>query len=208
MSRTIEQLATAVGTAVVATTVGLATPAQAVLLIYDLQGTLADGGSFGGTFSYDTEEPDLAPDEDLFGAFLLKTWNIQVSSPSLGDFQWSGDVSTNDPDAALGQFVDGGDEFVGFGFGIVDENSSNLEEVVALGVGFEYLGSDLNSPAFPEEIGNFVGGFLFNNVIVTAAEITVIPEPLTILGTATAIGFGAFFKRQINQKKKDTVQSR
>jgi hypothetical protein len=28
-----------------------------------------------------------------------------------------------------------------------------------------------------------------------------VPEPLTILGTVTAAGFGAFFKRKINQKK-------
>ena len=89
----IWQLATGAGAAVVATTVVGANPAQAVLLTYDLQGTLIDGGSFVGTFSYDTEEPDLAPGEE-FALFLLETWNIQVSSPSLGDFQWSGDVST------------------------------------------------------------------------------------------------------------------
>ena len=151
MSRTIEKLALGVNTAVVTIALGLATPAQAVLLTYDLRGTLADGGSFVGTFSYDTEEPDLAPGEE-FALFLLDTWNIQVISPSLGDFQWSGDVSTDAPDAALFQFLDEGDEFVGFGFGIVDENASELEEVFAFGVGFEYLGSDLNLPTLPEDL--------------------------------------------------------
>jgi hypothetical protein len=29
-----------------------------------------------------------------------------------------------------------------------------------------------------------------------------VPEPLTILGAATAAGFGAFFKRTLNRKRK------
>jgi hypothetical protein len=37
-----------------------------------------------------------------------------------------------------------------------------------------------------------------HNQVTAAASV---PEPLTILGTATAVGFGAFFKRQINKKK-------
>ena len=197
----IWQLATGAGAAVVATTVVGANPAQAVLLTYDLQGTLIDGGSFVGTFSYDTEEPDLAPGEE-FALFLLETWNIQVSSPSLGDFQWSGDVSTDDPDAALFQFLDEGDEFVGFGFGIVDENASELEEVFAFGVGFEYLGSDLNLPTLPEEIGDFQRGLLFNDVEVSTAQIrqVSVPESSSPLGLL-AIGFlsaGATFLRQTN----------
>ena len=34
-------------------------------------------------------------------------------------------------------------------------------------------------------------------------EYGVVPEPLTILGAGTAAGFGAFFKRTMNKKKKD-----
>jgi hypothetical protein len=33
-----------------------------------------------------------------------------------------------------------------------------------------------------------------------------VPEPLTLLGTATAAGFGAFFKGQINRKKKRSLE--
>lgn len=47
------------------------------------------------------------------------------------------------------------------------------------------------------------GGILFFNNGQTPATFLAIPEPLTILGAATAAGFGAFFKRQINKKKKD-----
>ncbi|MDJ0843484.1 MAG: PEP-CTERM sorting domain-containing protein [Crocosphaera sp.] len=38
-------------------------------------------------------------------------------------------------------------------------------------------------------------------VSTPAPEMAVVPEPLTILGSATAIGFGAFFKRKLGQKK-------
>lgn len=186
MINTTKKLTTAISTFVVTITLGLASPAQAVLLTYDLQGILADGGSFEGTFSYDTDEPDLDPNEEESGFFLLKTWNIQVSSLSIGEFEWAGDVSTDDPDAVLFQFFDEGDEFVFFGFGI-NEGALELEEIADFFVGFEYLGSDLNSPAFPEEIGDFRRGVLFNNVEVTAAQIqqvSSIPEsssPLVLL---------------------------
>jgi hypothetical protein len=33
-------------------------------------------------------------------------------------------------------------------------------------------------------------------------SVEVVPEPLTILGSATALGFGAFFKRKLAQGKK------
>ncbi|MDJ0651345.1 MAG: hypothetical protein QNJ60_21845 [Xenococcaceae cyanobacterium MO_188.B19] len=201
MSRTIQKLATAAGAAVVATTVSLATPAVAGVLIYALQGTLADSGSFVGTFSYDTESPDLEPGEE-FGAFLLKTWDIQVNSPSLGNFEWVGALSSDEPDAALLQFIDEDDQFVGLGFGVNEEALEmppiQLEEVFDFGVAFGYLGSDLNSPAFPEEIGDFRRGVLFNNVEVSAAQIrqvSSVPEsssPLVLLvlgylGTKSAI---------------------
>ena len=43
------------------------------------------------------------------------------------------------------------------------------------------------------------------DIILTSTTIMstrAIPEPLTILGTATAAGFGAFFKRELNKNKK------
>lgn len=38
-------------------------------------------------------------------------------------------------------------------------------------------------------------------------RLEVVPEPLTILGAATAVGFGAFFKRELNQQKKTKKDS-
>ena len=73
-------------------------------------------------------------------------------------------------------------------------------------------GGDLTNAAFELLTGisippNFlISTVLAQNVGAINAKvepIQAIPEPLTILGTATAVGFGAFFKRQINKKKKD-----
>jgi hypothetical protein len=41
-----------------------------------------------------------------------------------------------------------------------------------------------------------------DNVSVEAKTLETVPEPLTVLGTATALGFGAFFKRKLAQGKK------
>ena len=40
------------------------------------------------------------------------------------------------------------------------------------------------------------------NTALSAVEITVIPEPLTLLGASTAVAFGASFRRQRNKKQK------
>lgn len=41
-------------------------------------------------------------------------------------------------------------------------------------------------------------GIVIDNIEVTA--VNPIPEPLTILGSATAVGFGAFFKRHLSKQ--------
>ena len=42
----------------------------------------------------------------------------------------------------------------------------------------------------------------YSLTIPGSINFSLVPEPLTILGAGTAIGFGAFFKRTINKKKK------
>ena len=62
---------------------------------------------------------------------------------------------------------------------------------------------------FDIEIGSAtIGGVDFTSEFSPSSqEVEVqVPEPLTILGTATAAGFGAFFKRQINKKKQDNEE--
>ncbi|MDJ0659554.1 MAG: PEP-CTERM sorting domain-containing protein [Crocosphaera sp.] len=44
-------------------------------------------------------------------------------------------------------------------------------------------------------------------VSTPAPEPAAVPEPLTILGSATAIGFGTFFKRKLNRKKASSKKA-
>lgn len=43
---------------------------------------------------------------------------------------------------------------------------------------------------------------------LASVEVNSVPEPLTILGTATAIGFGTFFKNKLNRSKSDDKDSK
>lgn len=52
---------------------------------------------------------------------------------------------------------------------------------------------------------NLPGQIIMRNVKSNGGQ--TIPEPLTILGAGTAIGFGTFFKRQLNSKKEKTKVS-
>ncbi|HAC62317.1 MAG TPA: hypothetical protein DCF68_01970 [Cyanothece sp. UBA12306] len=76
-----------------------------------------------------------------------------------------------------------------------------------------------NTLSFPEESGSNNGIIQFtgpvsslsvstnginnsgNSLTFGVQSVQSIPEPLTILGAGTAISFGAFFKRKLNQKK-------
>ncbi|MEQ8537772.1 MAG: PEP-CTERM sorting domain-containing protein [Coleofasciculus sp. D1-CHI-01] len=48
------------------------------------------------------------------------------------------------------------------------------------------------------------GGFAFDNFNATQSIVNPepVPEPLTILGSATALGFGGLLKRQHSKKQK------
>lgn len=41
-----------------------------------------------------------------------------------------------------------------------------------------------------------------NSFQINATPVLAVPEPLTILGAATAAGFGSFFKLKVSQKHK------
>ena len=67
-----------------------------------------------------------------------------------------------------------------------------------------------NSFTFPTT-GTFTVGFgvvdvedftVKSGLLVDDVRVEPIPEPLTILGVATAAGFGAFFKRQLSKKQR------
>lgn len=41
-----------------------------------------------------------------------------------------------------------------------------------------------------------------DNIEFTVSSTTAVPEPITLLGAGTALGFGTFFKRKLGQKRK------
>ena len=79
------------------------------------------------------------------------------------------------------------------------------------GIPFGFLGI-VGTSSFDEIVFRVESFMLRNNTdnfaiddfsFAVGEPVQTIPEPLTILGTATAAGFGAFFKRTMNKKKKD-----
>ena len=62
----------------------------------------------------------------------------------------------------------------------------------------------LNTLDFVVEDVGVISGFRVAEISGTASPV---PEPLTILGSATALGFGALLKRQHSQKQKKDKQS-
>lgn len=54
----------------------------------------------------------------------------------------------------------------------------------------------------PRSVGSYTISIHSTAVPTISIHSTAVPEPLTILGTGTALGFGAFFKRNLAEKKK------
>lgn len=155
----------------------------------------------------------------------------ETSSESLGDLSLAGEITnaietTGDFDGLGG---DGVSRFFsvdppGFGVGpspvfTVDLTTGSLSSfttVPRIGNDLVVSGENLflldNSLAVTEAFLLTVStsnGLITDTVSLGNGQyfgLAVVPEPLTILGTATAVGFGAFFKRQINKKKKDTEE--
>ncbi|GBF81064.1 PEP-CTERM sorting domain-containing protein [Aphanothece sacrum] len=73
----------------------------------------------------------------------------------------------------------------------VDENG-----IVALHSGFIPGGPILSDPRFAN------ANFLAPGYQVARIQVELVPEPLTILGSAIALGFGSFFKRKLSKKQK------
>jgi hypothetical protein len=70
-------------------------------------------------------------------------------------------------------------------YGVISENENELFDEVVFGntaSGVDFFGFD-------------------DMTVGDLAQVEVVPEPLTILGSATALGFGAFFKRKLKSSK-------
>jgi hypothetical protein len=80
----------------------------------------------------------------------------------------------------------------GIGWSVLPDEQIELDVPFSLRGG-EYLVANVLGTADPEGTDPFPVNFLLQHEEV--------PEPLTILGTATALGFGAFFKRKLKSSE-------
>jgi hypothetical protein len=92
--------------------------------------------------------------------------------------------------------------FMGMTFTQADDSMASAAFVFTQLIGLDTL---INDPT-KGEISILDDKFMFTSLTGNETTLGVtysepVPEPLTILGTVTAAGFGAFFKRKINQKK-------
>ncbi len=154
-------------------------PASAVTLTWTLKNVIFDdGGQAVGSFNYDANTNTLS------------NWNISVSG---------GNESTFPPltYAPSNSETDIFDNVYLFGL-----NDDSLREIR-----FEPISSLTNAggtipfnPAsiFASECYNCSPFRAFVSGSLTAKAV---PEPLTILGVGTAIGFGSYFKRELSKKQ-------
>lgn len=144
---------------------------QAATVTYTFNGTLDSGAlngeSYSGSFSFDNSLLTGIDDEYLTISNLY--FNFLGSDFSIAD-------ADNDPEAV---FFDG--EFLGLSYVV-----SNFDPSFSFIPGFFEL--DEASFAYTPVAGN--SGF-------GSINYQVVPEPFTILGSLSALGFGAFFKRKL-----------
>ncbi|ACK72672.1 conserved hypothetical protein [Gloeothece citriformis PCC 7424] len=96
--------------------------------------------------------------------------------------------------------------FPGLPQGQTGGNQGADEGGINANVGAPY-GNFLNTPpGFNFANLNFNNASLYPNGI-GQVTITVVPEPLTILGVSSALGFGAFFKSNLSKKQRKSKKS-
>ena len=150
------------------------------------------------------------PDDTLFdlnavGGTAIKT-EVTANAGDILSFQWN--FLTDEVQQTPFQ-----NDFVFFTiddvlFQLTDVTTSIPDFIPSNTVFAAETGFQTESFTFPTT-GTFVVGFgvvdrddftVKSGLLVDKVE--VIPEPLTILGVATATGFGAFFKRQLSKKQR------
>ncbi|MEQ8963705.1 MAG: PEP-CTERM sorting domain-containing protein, partial [Coleofasciculus sp. C2-GNP5-27] len=83
----------------------------------------------------------------------------------------------------------------------------DLNSLIPADSGWElFIANDIN------DVGQITGIGLMNGtarpvLLNPVSDPTAVPEPLTLLGSATALGFGALFKREYSRRQKKTKQN-
>lgn len=202
----MKNICTSIATTVMATTalsvatlVHTANPAQAIAFNFNWEGDA--GYSAVGTFSYDeTTAPAIITESGAGSTNVLQSLSVSFLDPS---------------DTLLGSYntVAGGvseSQFFTFNFDTATETLFGSFDIAGgTGVIGEYffqgtIGSSLELRQDVDQAGTSIlvdqnSGFI---------SVTPVPEPLTLLGVGTALGFGASFKKKLaksNKKGHDNV---
>jgi hypothetical protein len=178
-------------------------PVQAAAVTYDFKVDIKEGSLIGktytGFFSYDDESEPVG-----FGygsdEFYLTDFNFNFDGRqyTLNDvnceFCYLGE---NEPEATQPFWVGGVYEF--------GSDSLNISTKSDLESGFDFGLSifDTSSPEF--RYGNVSSGVGVFRGNVTYTQRPV-PEPITLLGTGLALGFGTFFKYELSKKQRKEKQ--
>ena len=138
------------------------------------------------------------------GAALQQTFTVQAGD--MLSFDWN--FLTNDTANRDYAFValDGVSQLADTTASLSDSNTAFASETGSQNFSFEFSsGGEFTLALGVVDAGDVTqsSALLVDNVQVTSQP-TPVPEPLTILGSATALGFGALFKQKHSQRHKKT----
>lgn len=159
----------------------IVTPAQAAFFKYNIMGTFNDGANISGSFDFDSA---------LTGASAFQ--NIQLTT--------SNGIIPGQTHNVYNNYTTSPDQIVFF-----SNSAANYE------LSLQFLNASwISSPSTFGNLGsyeNLTGGTPATQRFITGTVTSqAVPEPLTILGSVIALGFGSTLKRKLAQsktKKKD-----
>lgn len=180
--------------------------------------------SFEPDFNPRFLEPDVNPQEDREtvdnGPNVLDGFVFALDDFDVGEIVSLNWFLEDDSEEPIGT-PNGGN---GFGFGTINIIRINPGDpipetsVLTSNTGFNQSETIVFDDIFQvkDEEGNIVAEFAFefgaaitspfldpsNNIFNVQPNVRVTPEPLTILGSATAVGFGTLFKKKVSQRKR------
>ncbi len=195
---TITKVTVVTATAALSLGVFKVNPAQAAGFSFSQTG-FTGGGTLSGMFSGDDTD-----NNEVINLTELTSWMLSFTGDSAVD-----DISHNSLSNLVnfaysipGNFL----AFLASGDDLNDPNTAGAISIFA-GLGGATIAFNDASVLVDLDIGMCVSN---EDCSVSSALISVtpkpIPEPLTMLGVGTAVGFGSFFKRKLAEKKdKESV---
>jgi hypothetical protein len=179
-------------TAVTASSIVL-TVGNAEAATFTIGGTFSDGGTFSGTFNFDAVS-------NTYSDFSIMT---KAGTAVTSDYTYtsSNSISPSPDQPFFGGIIantTNTDTFFGIK-SVVDSSTTRY-------LGFQFdsslaattMGDEVDiTTSFGDELVDGGGAQLRG---VTGGSVTAVPEPMTILGSAAALGFGALFRKKFSKK--------